>query len=170
MFRTLTLIVLPTALIVAAIVPAAGANPSPAPAQSPTPAPAPTPTQEQNQSAILQVMKLQQVAWNHGDIEGFMDGYWRSHDVVFISGDTATRGWQTVHDRYRSRYSDPEKMGQLTFSHVEVRMFGYDGALVFGQWELERAADHPHGRFTLVFRKTPQGWKIVHDHTSTAES
>jgi ketosteroid isomerase-like protein len=168
MFRMLTLVVLPTAFLTAAIVPVADAIPSPTPSQTRAPTPSPTPTQSENESAILQVLKLQQIAWNRGDIEGFMDGYWRSHDVVFISGDTATRGWQTVHDRYRSRYSDANKMGQLTFS--QVRMFGYDGALVFGKWQLERTADHPHGRFTLVFRKTPDGWKIVHDHTSSADS
>jgi beta-aspartyl-peptidase (threonine type) len=95
-----------------------------------------------------------------------MEGYWRSRDTTFISGGVVVRGWQTVHDRYKSRYSDSEKMGQLTFSEVEVSMFGYDGALVFGRWQLERANDRPHGRFTLVFRKTSDGWKIVHDHTS----
>jgi len=106
------------------------------------------------------------MAWNRGEIERFMEGYWRSRDTTFISGGVAIRGWQTVHDRYKSRYSDPEKMGQLTFADVEVSMFGYDGALVFGRWQLERANDRPHGRFTLVFRKTSDGWKIVHDHTS----
>jgi len=79
-----------------------------------------------------------------------------------------TRGWQTVHDRYKAKYSNREKMGQLSFSDLEVRMFGYDGAFVFGKWQLDRASDKPHGRFTLIFRKTPAGWKIVHDHTSEA--
>jgi beta-aspartyl-peptidase (threonine type) len=164
-------IIAPTALFIAAIIPANGATPSrsPAPAQAPTPTPSPTPTQEENKAEIRKVLEAQQIAWNHGDIETFMEGYWRSHDTVFVSGDTVTRGWQTVHNRYRSKYPDRAKMGQLTFSEVEVRMFGYDGAVAFGRWQLDRATYSPHGRFTLVLRKMPEGWKIVHDHTSTAE-
>jgi ketosteroid isomerase-like protein len=168
MFRMLTVFVLPTALFIAAIVPARSANPSPSPSHSQTPAPSPTPTQDENKAAIRRVIEEQQIAWNHGDIDGFMEGYWRSRDTMFVSGDTVTRGWQTVHDRYKSKYSNREKMGQLTFSDLEVRMFGYDGAFVFGRWQLDRASDTPHGRFTLIFRKTPDGWKIVHDHTSSS--
>jgi ketosteroid isomerase-like protein len=166
MFRRLTVVVLPTAFLVAAIIPAEGITPSPPATLASAPAVSPTPTQDENQAAVLQVLQLQQIAWNHGDIEGFMNGYWRSHDTVFVSGDTVTRGWQTVHDRYRSKYADSEKMGQLAFSEVEVHMFGYDGALVFGRWQLQRTNDNPHGRFTLVLRKMREGWKIVHDHTS----
>jgi uncharacterized protein (TIGR02246 family) len=169
MFRMLTVIVLPTVFFVAAIVPGNSATPSPSPTQPRPPTPSPTPTQAENEVEIRNVIKAQQIAWNHGDIERFMEGYWRSHDTVFVSGDVVTRGWQTVHDRYKSKYPDREKMGELTFSDLEVRMFGYDGAFVFGRWHLGRAGDNPHGRFTLVFRKTNDGWKIVHDHTSMAE-
>jgi ketosteroid isomerase-like protein len=159
MLTRLALVILPALFIAAATVP-----PS-----STTPSASPTPTQAENQAAVLRVLQLQQIAWNRGDIEGFMNGYWRSHDTVFVSGDTVTRGWQTVHDRYLSKYPTEEKMGQLTFAEVEVRMFGYDGALVFGRWQLDRATDKPHGRFTVVLRKTSGDWKIVHDHTSTVE-
>ncbi|MFL6516226.1 MAG: YybH family protein [Chthoniobacterales bacterium] len=169
MFRTLTLIVLPTLLAIAAIIPASSASPPPSPSPASAATASPTPTQAENQAGIRKVLEAQQIAWNHGDIDTFMDGYWRSRDTRFVSGDTVTRGWQTVHDRYKAKYSDHEKMGQLTFSDIEVSMFGYDGALVFGRWQLQRATDHPHGRFTLVFRKTPDGWKIVHDHTSVAD-
>jgi ketosteroid isomerase-like protein len=169
MFRMLTLIVLPTVLLIAPIVPASGATPAASPSPASVATASPTPTQAENQAEIRKVLEAQQIAWNHGDIAAFMDGYWRSRDTRFVSGDTVTRGWQTVHDRYKSRYSDRAKMGRLTFSELEVSMFGYDGALVFGRWQLERATDHPHGRFTLVLRKTPDGWKIVHDHTSVAE-
>jgi uncharacterized protein (TIGR02246 family) len=170
MFRVLTVIAPATALFIAAIVPLHGVTPSRSPilTSSSTPIVSPTPTQEESKDAIRQLIKVQQIAWNHGDLEGFMDGYWRSHDTVFVSGDVVTRGWQTVHDRYKAKYPNREKMGQLTFSDVEVRMFGYDGALVFGRWQLDRATDKPHGRFTLIFRKMPDGWKIVHDHTSEA--
>jgi len=169
MFRVLTVIALPTAVLIAAIVPVDGVSPSRTPTlTSPAPTVAPTPTQEENKEAVRKVLKAQQIAWNHGDIQTFMDGYWRSRDTVFVSGDTVTRGWQTVHDRYRSKYPNREKMGELTFSEVEVHMFGYDGALAFGRWRLDRGADNPHGHFTLIFRNMAEGWKIVHDHTSEA--
>ncbi|HJT80217.1 MAG TPA: hypothetical protein VJ719_03385, partial [Chthoniobacterales bacterium] len=155
MFRMLTVIAPPTAVLIAAIVPALAATPSPTPITARAPTPAPTPTQAENVADIRQVLKAQQLAWNRGEIERFMEGYWRSRDTTFISGGVVVRGWQTLHDRYKARYSNPEKMGQLTFSETEVSLFGYDGALVFGRWQLERANDRPHGRFTLVFRKTP---------------
>src|SRR4026208_582237 len=112
MFRMLSVIALPTALYIAATVPAEGATPSPTPIPARTPAPAPTPTQAENEAEIRNVLKAQQLAWNRGEIGRFMEGYWRSRDTTFISGGVVVCGWQTVHDRYKSRYSDPEKMGQ----------------------------------------------------------
>lgn len=118
--------------------------------------------------AVRAVLNAQSDAWNRGDIEGFMDGYERSPDIVFISGDRVTRGWQTVLDYYKKSYDTREKMGELTFSELEITPFGSDTALVLGRWHLKRAADEPKGRFTLLFRRTKQGWKVVHDHTSSA--
>ena len=116
--------------------------------------------------AIQTVLNEQRDAWNRGSIEGYMDGYARSPDTVFISGDSLTRGWQTVLDRYKKNYDSREKMGTLSFSEVEIKMLSKDAALVIGRWQLQRARDQPHGRFTLLFRRTKAGWKIVHDHTS----
>jgi ketosteroid isomerase-like protein len=118
--------------------------------------------------AVQAVLKAQADAWNRGDIEGYMDGYARGDNTVFISGDNLTRGWQTVLDRYKRNYNSREKMGTLTFSDLGITVLSKDAALVLGRWHLLRANDEPHGRFTLVFRKTKQGWKIVHDHTSSA--
>jgi uncharacterized protein (TIGR02246 family) len=117
---------------------------------------------------VRAVLDAQAQAWNRGDIDGYMNGYARGDATQFISGDTLTRGWQTVRDRYASRYDTREKMGTLAFSEVAVRMLAADAALATGRWELARAADKPHGRFTLVLRRLPQGWRIVHDHTSSA--
>ena len=86
--------------------------------------------------------------------------------TVFVSGDEVRRGWETVRDRYRQKYSDRTKMGTLRFSDIEVTMLSPDAAVVFGRWELKRAKDKPHGRFTLIFKHLPEGWRIVHDHTS----
>ena len=111
---------------------------------------------------------MQQEAWNRGDIDAFMEGYWRSDETVFVSGDEVTRGWQKVVDRYKKKYSDREKMGALTFSDVEISPLSADSAVALGAWKLKRAQDEPHGRFTLIFRRFPEGWRIVHDHTSAA--
>jgi ketosteroid isomerase-like protein len=118
--------------------------------------------------AIKAVITAQAAAWNRGDLEGYMDGYDRSPNTEFVGGDTITRGWQTVLDRYRKNYSSREKMGALTFSDLEITILSKDAALVLGRWHLKRANDDPHGTFSLLFRKTKAGWRIVHDHTSSA--
>ena len=119
-------------------------------------------------AAVRAVLDSQRDAWNRGDIEGYMDGYDRSPETVFISGDNVTRGWQTVLERYKKGYDSREKMGTLTFSDLEITAIGKDAAVVLGRWHLQRVNDDPHGRFTLILRKTKRGWKIVHDHTSSA--
>ncbi len=115
---------------------------------------------------IRAVMAAQVAAWNRGDIDGFMEGYARSDATEFVSGDKITRGWRTVRDRYRKKYDSHEKMGRLTFSEIKVTPLGADAAIVHGRWQLIRQTDKPHGIFTLLFRRTPAGWRIVHDHTS----
>jgi len=117
---------------------------------------------------IRSVLEAQQGAWNRGDIDGFMNGYARSASTVFISEDTIRRGWQTVRDRYRKKYSSRAEMGTLTFSDLEITLLSSDSAVASGRWKLTRANDQPHGRFTLILKRLPEGWRIVHDHTSTA--
>ncbi len=127
------------------------------------------PEQPPNSVAEIQsVLSAQQDAWNRSDIDAFMNGYAQSASTVFISGDEVTRGWETVRDRYRVKYSDRAKMGTLSFSDIEVTMLSPDASVVLGRWRLERANDEPHGRFTLIFKRLPEGWRIVHDHTSAA--
>ena len=117
-------------------------------------------------SEILSVMDAQTAAWNRGDIDGFMQGYWKSGDLLFVSGDNVTRGWQPTLDRYKKNYNSREKMGALKFGDVEIDVISKDAAVVLGSWSLARAGDNPHGKFTLVFRKFKDGWRIVRDHTS----
>ena len=117
---------------------------------------------------ICEILHAQQRAWNRGDIDGFMNGYARSRSTIFVSEDTVTRGWQTVRNRYKKKYSDREKMGTLTFSDLEITPLAPSAAIVIGRWQLKRKIDKPHGRFTLVFRHLTEGWRIVHDHTSAA--
>jgi uncharacterized protein (TIGR02246 family) len=127
------------------------------------------PEQPPNSVAEIQsVLSAQQDAWNRGDIDAFMNGYARSASTVFVSEDEVRRGWETVRDRYRLKYSDRAKMGTLSFSDIEVTMLSPDAAVVLGSWRLKRPNDEPHGRFTLIFKRLPEGWRIVHDHTSEA--
>ena len=126
---------------------------------------------QQTEGAVAQirsVLRAQQDAWNRGDIDGFMNGYARSASTVFISEDTIRRGWQTVCDRYKKKYSSRAKMGTLTFSDLEITLLSPDSAVASGRWKLKRANDQPHGRFTLILTRLQEGWRIVHDHTSAA--
>jgi ketosteroid isomerase-like protein len=126
---------------------------------------------EQTSSAIAQIQSVlhaQQEAWNRGDIDAFMNGYARSGSTVFISEDTIKRGWQTVRDRYRKKYSSRVKMGTLVYSDLEITLLSSDSAVACGRWKLKRGNDQPHGRFTLILKRLPEGWRIVHDHTSAA--
>jgi ketosteroid isomerase-like protein len=123
-----------------------------------------------SKSEIRAVLEAQQNAWNRGDIDAFMDGYWRSDETVFVSGDDVLRSWQKVLERYKRQYSDRKKMGILTFPELEITSLSGDSAVVLGSWRLGRVKDQPHGRFTLIFRRFDDSWKIIHDHTSAAET
>jgi beta-aspartyl-peptidase (threonine type) len=118
------------------------------------------------EAAIRKVMDDQAAAWNRGDIEGFMQGYWRSEKLTFISGTNVTRGWQQTLDRYKKSYDTRAKMGTLTFSDLEITVLSKDAAVVLGSWALKRETDTPQGKFTLIFRKFKSGWRVVMDHTS----
>ena len=121
---------------------------------------------DKSSAAIRKVMDDQAAAWNKGDIDGFMAGYWKSEKLTFISGTDVTRGWQPTLDRYKKGYDSRAKMGVLTFSDLEFTILGKDAAVVLGSWSLARDADNPHGKFTLTFRKFKEGWRIIMDHTS----
>jgi beta-aspartyl-peptidase (threonine type) len=120
------------------------------------------------EAAIRQVLDAQVAAWNRGDLEEFMAGYWSSPDLTFFSAGTRTQGWEATLERYRKRYlSEGQEMGRLTFSELTVDVLAPDGAVVRGRWQLVRSKDRPGGLFTLLFRRFPEGWRIVHDHTSS---
>lgn len=116
-------------------------------------------------TAIRAVLDAQAKAWNRGDILGYMNGYARGDETMFVGSDGVTRGWQTVFERYKKKYDTRAKMGTLAFSDLELRPLG-DEVVVTGAWALTRASDHPHGRFTLIFNRTSAGWRIVYDHSS----
>jgi ketosteroid isomerase-like protein len=117
---------------------------------------------------IRRVLDDQVAAWNRGDIPGFMEGYDKSESTTFV-GATITKGHAQVLANYRKRYPTRENMGVLRFSDLEIHLLGSDYASVIGRFHLERSAQaggEAAGIFTLLFRKTSKGWKVILDHTS----
>ena len=130
---------------------------------TPTPSPGEAST---DQAQIRALLDAQVAAWNRGRVTTFMQGYWNSSETEFVGSTGIVRGWQPVLDRYRKTYPDRAAMGHLDFSDLEITMLGPDAAMVVGQFHLKRQNDAPSGVFTLIFRKLPEGWRIIHDHTS----
>jgi ketosteroid isomerase-like protein len=123
---------------------------------------------ESPEEAITSVITRQAEAWNRGDLEGFMDGYLKSDELVFTSRSRIRRGWQVTFDAYKKTYGmAKETMGQLTFSKLEVHMLGGDAAWVLGRWDLAGPKESSGGIFTLVLRRIDGKWLVVHDHTSS---
>lgn len=120
-----------------------------------------------DRAAITAALVAQVDAWNRGDLARYMDAYARLPGLVFTSGGKVRRGWQDTFDHYRARYAtDPAAMGRLSFTLDEIDPVGADGAVVLGRWELV-GSEHPgRGVFSLVFERRPEGWRIIHDHTS----
>lgn len=119
------------------------------------------------EAEIRKIMDDQAAAWNRADIEGFMAiGYWRSEKLKFVSGDKVTLGWQQTLDNYKKTYGTGALMGKLTFSDLDITLLSKDAAYVVGSWSLAREKDNPKGKFTLLWRKFKEGWRIVSDHSS----
>jgi uncharacterized protein (TIGR02246 family) len=128
---------------------------------------APTPA-----DAVRAVLDTQVAAWNRGDLDEFMAGYWKDDKLTFYSGDTIVSGWQKTFDRYRQRYqAEGKEMGKLDFRDLQFDTLGDDAAMVRGRWRLtKKDGTTPNGLFTLLFRRFDGKWRIVHDHTSAAET
>jgi beta-aspartyl-peptidase (threonine type) len=120
------------------------------------------------EEGIKHILVSQIEAWNHGKLEGFMQGYWHSPDLTFFSGASITQGWEPTLLRYRQRYqAEGKEMGKLEFQDLKIDVLGRRAAVVTGKWQLTMSdGKQPHGLFTLVMKKMPGGWRIVHDHTS----
>ncbi|MGB8660654.1 MAG: nuclear transport factor 2 family protein [Candidatus Acidiferrum sp.] len=124
---------------------------------------------EADKAAITAVLDAQQAAWNRGDVDAFLVGYWHSPELTFSGSNGVSRGWDGVMARYKKNYPDRAAMGQLDFSELEFRFLGPDAALVLGRWHLKREKGDIGGVFSLVWQRFPEGWKIIHDHTSAVE-
>jgi uncharacterized protein (TIGR02246 family) len=121
---------------------------------------------DQDKTAITAVLNTQQAAWNRGDVDAFLVGYWHSPELTFSGTSGVSRGWDGVMARYKKNYPDQAAMGRLDFSELEYRFLGPEAALVLGRWHLDREKGDIGGVFSLVWQRFPEGWKIVHDHTS----
>jgi|SRR5579859_5174073 len=122
----------------------------------------------QTPAGLRKMLDDQTAAWNRGDLEAFMQGYWHSPEVTFFSGDTIVNGWEPTLQRYRDRYqSGGKEMGKLSFSNEKIEMLGSDAAVVTARWHLEMSDGKKlEGLTTLLCKREQEGWRIVHDHSS----
>ena len=122
--------------------------------------------QRGEQASIRQLLTAQTEAWNRGDLEGFMQTYWKSDSLLFVGKSGVTRGWQQTLDNYKKGYPGTEAMGQLSFDILEVRPLSNDQYFVVGKWMLQRTAGNLSGHYTLLLKKIGGEWKIIADHSS----
>lgn len=122
------------------------------------------------QNDIRKTFAMQAMAWNRGDLAGYMKFYWNSPDLLFVTGDGITRGWQATFDRYKQRYQgEGREMGQLFFEVKAIDFVTPTDALVTGEWKLVMKDNKtPHGMFTVLMKKRKEGWRVVYDHSSAA--
>jgi len=155
---------------------ACGATPATSPAHPTAPcgaaapaAPAPHHFEPADRAAITAVLDAQVGAWNRGDLAAYMDGYAKTDALVFTARGKVRRGWQTTFDQYKARYADRAAMGKLEFQIDRIDPLGADGAVVLGAWILTESQHDARGIFSVIFERRPEGWRVVHDHTSVAE-
>jgi beta-aspartyl-peptidase (threonine type) len=124
---------------------------------------------QRDRAAITKILEGQQNNWNQGNVDAFLEGYWHSPELTFSGSGGIARGWDGVLARYKKNYPDRAAMGQLDFSDLEFHFLGNDAALVLGHWHLARGQGDVGGVFSLVWQRFPEGWRIIHDHTSAVE-
>lgn len=122
-----------------------------------------------DRDAVKAVLDAQMTAWNKGDLAGYMNGYAKVDWLVFTSGGKVRRGWQETYDTFHAKYAqNPAAMGKLVFEILSVDAAGADGAVVLGNWILTNSPSDGRGVFSVILERRPDGWKIIHDHTSSA--
>ena len=123
------------------------------------------------EAAIKSLLDSQVEAWNHRNLQGFMDGYWHSAELTFFSGANATKGWEPALQRYQRNYQgEGKEMGKLEFQDLRIEVLSSSAAVVTGKWQLQMSdGKQPHGLFTLILKRMHEGWRIVHDHTSSEQ-
>jgi ketosteroid isomerase-like protein len=122
--------------------------------------------QSEEQKAVVAVLESQRLAWNKGNIEEYMQGYWKSDSLVFVGKNGPQYGWNKTLQNYQKSYPNKEAMGELQFNFINIEILDDNNAFVLGQWILKRVNDSPQGYFTLRLRKIHGEWKVVYDHSS----
>ena len=122
--------------------------------------------QSKDETAIRKLLHTQDAAWNRGDIEGFMQGYWKSDSLMFIGKSGVTYGWQKTLENYKKGYPDTAAMGKLHFDYIEIKKLSAEYYFVVGRWHLTRTIGNLDGAFTLLMKKIKGNWVIVKDHSS----
>jgi L-asparaginase / beta-aspartyl-peptidase len=117
-------------------------------------------------SHLIKIMEAQAADWNDGNIDGFMEAYWKSDKLTFSAGGKVVRGWTATKNRYKEKYRDKKAMGKLTFSEMETEELGADVVLMLGRWHLE-LPEPKSGNYSLIWRKIEDQWVIIHDHSSS---
>ena len=123
-------------------------------------------SQTKDETAIRHVLHSQEIAWNNGNVESYMQGYWKNDSVMFIGKSGITYGWQKTLNNYKKGYPDKEAMGKLNFTLLEMKALSPKYYFVVGKWHLQRTIGNLEGIFTLLFRKINGEWLIVADHSS----
>lgn len=123
-------------------------------------------TAESPETIIRQILGKQTAAWNRGDLEAFMQGYWKNDSLLFVGKNGPTYGYNTTLQNYRKSYPDNATMGQLKFTLLQIRALSSDTWFVLGKWALTRTAGNVSGHYTLLFKKINGQWVIIADHSS----
>lgn len=121
------------------------------------------------EAIITRLLRAQQEAWNRGDLDAFMEPYWKSDRLTFASSGKVIRGWAATLDRYKTKYPTSNEMGRLSFDNLEFMSIGRQAVLVLGEWKLNRKAGDIGGNFSLVWQFIDEQWVIIHDHSSASE-
>ncbi len=122
--------------------------------------------QDKNALAIRTILNNQTAAWNRGDLEKFMEGYWKNDSLAFVGKSGVTYGWNNTLDKYKKGYPDKTAIGQLTFTLIKVERLSKKYYFVTGKWHLERTIGNLEGHYTLLFKKIKGHWVIISDHSS----
>lgn len=121
---------------------------------------------ENDKIAIKSIMDKQTQCWNKGDIEGFMNGYWKSDSLRFLGRRGLTKGWQTTLDNYKKSYQNKDAMGKLFFTHISFEQLNDKQIFVVGKWKLVRQKDTLSGYYSLLWKKIDNQWRVIFDHTN----
>jgi ketosteroid isomerase-like protein len=112
------------------------------------------------------LLNQQEVDWNNGDIQAYLQGYWQDDKLTFVAKGKFNHGWANLFKSYLRSYPDVASMGKLDFHHLDIKVLSDDAALVSGRWELKRAKDNPKGVFTVLVQRINDRWLITHDHST----